>query len=155
MKFAQIAMVQKLIKMHQCANKALEKNIAPILKLCIRLIMVCIFVMSGMNKLADWEATLFLFENEYQVPFLPTSLAAFMATITEVCVPIILLFGFMSRICSLILIMLTLVIHYIYPHYGEHYYWLLLLGTITCYGPGKYSLDYYFGANWIEKNCAE
>ena len=46
-----------------------------------------------MTKLASWDATLYLFEYEYAVPFLPTELAAYIGTGVEITMPVLLALG--------------------------------------------------------------
>ena len=46
-----------------------------------------------MTKLADWDVTLALFTDEYQVPVLPPALAALLATASEILLPMLLSLG--------------------------------------------------------------
>jgi hypothetical protein len=50
-----------------------------VLAIPLRLAVATVFWNSGMTKLADWNATLALFSDEYQVPLLPPELAANLA----------------------------------------------------------------------------
>jgi putative oxidoreductase len=104
--------------------------------------MAKIFLTSGVLKASDWDNTLSLFMYEHPVPFLPVPLAAFMGTMFEVVCPILLAVGFMSRVATLPLIVMTLVINFTYQEATEHYYWLMLLGVILTQGAGKFSADH-------------
>ena len=61
-----------------------------LLAIPLRLAVATIFWNSGMTKLADWNATLSLFTDEYQVPLLPPELAANLALAIEVTTPVLL-----------------------------------------------------------------
>lgn len=43
--------------------------LSPIVNLIIRIYMARIFWLSGLTKLASWDKTLWLFSNEYKVPY--------------------------------------------------------------------------------------
>ncbi len=49
-----------------------------------------------MTKLADWNATLALFNDEYALPVLPPELAAYMAAAIELTSPVLLVLGLMT-----------------------------------------------------------
>ncbi|MBA2721649.1 MAG: DoxX family membrane protein, partial [Methylibium sp.] len=61
------------------ATRALEA-LQPAALLAARVYIGAAFFRSGLTKLADWETTLLLFENEYAVPLLPHELAAVLGT---------------------------------------------------------------------------
>ncbi|HEY0418411.1 MAG TPA: DoxX family protein, partial [Acetobacteraceae bacterium] len=48
----------------------------PLAMLLLRYWVAAVFFRSDLTKLADWDATLFLFQTEYNVPLLPPELAA-------------------------------------------------------------------------------
>ena len=50
-----------------------------------------VFFRSGMTKLHDWETTLALFQDEYHVPLLNPTVAAYMGTAGELALPVLLL----------------------------------------------------------------
>lgn len=130
------------------ATDRLERHAAPLLDLAIRLTMAPIFFRSGLQKMSDWPATVFLFEHEYQVPVLPPSLAAVLATATELTMPVLLVLGLGTRIAAVPLLAMTLVIQFavggnnpsFYHH--QHYLWMLLLAGLVVRGGGPLSLDH-------------
>ena len=65
-------------------------RLSPLVDLLFRLWIANIFWKAGMTKLANWDSTLYLFEYEYAVPFLPTELAAFLGTGVEITMPVLL-----------------------------------------------------------------
>jgi putative oxidoreductase len=127
---------------------------APILQLAIRLWIARVFFNSGLTKIQDWDATLFLFQEEYRVPLLPTSVAALMGTTFELAMPVLLVVGLATRLAALPLIGMSLVIQFVLgasnPTYDntEHFYWLFLLLVIAIRGPGALSLDHLL-SRWI------
>jgi putative oxidoreductase len=120
--------------------------LSPVMMLVLRVWIGHVFWVSGVLKASDWDTTITLFTYEHPVPFLPVSLAAFMGTAFELLCPILLVFGLATRLSTLPLIVMTLVIHYTYLETTEHYYWLMILGVILCKGPDALSVD-----AWIRK----
>lgn len=120
----------------------LEIFISPLVLLAIRLWMAQIFWYSGLVKISDWQSTLALFGQIYKVPYIPYDIAAYLATMTELTCPILLTLGIATRLATIPMIIMTLVIQFTYLQSSEHLYWLMLLGTLLCFGPGKLSLDY-------------
>ena len=126
------------------SSNFLERYLSHLLLLAIRIFMAKIFFYSGLTKIKDFESTIFLFEYEYQVPFLAPKIAAFLATGAELILPVLLVFGLFGRLASFGLLCMALVIQFLLPtEYNnfEHYYWMLLLGVILVFGCGKISLD--------------
>lgn len=65
--------------------------------LIARVYVAWVFFKSGLTKLNDWESTLLLFEYEYEVPILSPALSAYMATVGELALPVLLAIGLLSR----------------------------------------------------------
>lgn len=126
--------------------RALE-FLSPLLDLGLRALVASVFFQSGLTKIASWETTLLLFESEYAVPFLPPMLAAYLGTAAELTLPVLLLFGFGSRLAAFGLFIFNIIAVVSYPDLSEaglkdHQYWGLLLLVTLFHGPGKLSLDY-------------
>ena len=108
-----------------------------------------VFLASGLTKLKDWETTLFLFEYEYSVPLLSPEFAAYLATISELLLPILLVVGLASRVSaaglSIINVVAVLSLEEI-PTAALylHYIWGILLAQIVVWGGGTLSLDWWF-----------
>lgn len=120
-------------------------TLSPIMMLIVRLWMAQVFWVSGVLKISDWDNTIYLFTNEFPVPFMPPLLAAISGTFFELICPVLLVLGLGARLATLPLIAMTAVINFTYSHALEHYYWAMLLGMILFYGPGKISVDYWLG----------
>jgi len=103
-----------------------------------------VFWRSGQQKLASWDTTILLFENEYNVPLLPPELAAWLATGVEHAAPVMLLLGFGARFAAAAMLGMTLVIQaFVYPgSYPDHLLWMGPLLYILLRGPGLLSIDH-------------
>ena len=100
-----------------------------------------IFFLSGLTKLSNWDQTLFLFEYEYAVPFLPVNLAALLATTAEITMPILLILGLFTRYAAFTLLIMTSIIQFVIIQHDQHLYWMLIMAVIIVFGAGKFSLD--------------
>lgn len=118
----------------------------PVLLLLMRLWMAKIFFFSGLTKISNWDAALFLFENEYKVPLIPSDIAAYLSAFNELVFPVLLVVGLATRFATIPLLVMTLVIQFTYEMSLEHFYWGFLLITLLICGPGKISMDY-----WIKR----
>jgi len=98
-------------------------------------------------SLLPTESTLTLFEYEYQVPLLPSALAAYLGTAAELLLPVFLFLGIGTRYAALALFVFNIVAVISYPDLmggglAQHQVWGLLLLITMCHGPGKLSVDY-------------
>jgi putative oxidoreductase len=116
----------------------------PILQLMFRVAVAAVFFKSGLTKIASWELTLQLFQDEYAVPLLPVPVAATLASATELSMPVLLVLGLGARLAALPLLGMTLVIQlFVYPeNWAEHLMWASLLLFIVTRGAGALSLDH-------------
>jgi putative oxidoreductase len=133
---------------YSCRDKLFQKLI-PFWDLACRLFMADIFLRAGLSKVDGWEATLFIFREEYCVPCMPA--AAYVATGVELIAPIMLAVGLGSRLAAFALFIVSIVVHVTYPTFSEHYLWMLICLGIVLKGPGKFSLDRLLCR---EMNCA-
>ncbi len=93
------------------------------------------------------EATFALFADEYKLPFLAPSMAAYAATALEFLLPILLALGLFTRLSAFLLLAMTMVIQiFVYPDawWTAHAYWAVLLVVLIARGPGTISLDRIF-----------
>lgn len=116
----------------------------PLLQLMFRVAVAAVFFKSGLTKIASWELTLQLFQEEYAVPLLPVPLAATLATAMELSMPVLLALGLFARVAALPLLGMTMVIQLlVYPeNWAEHLMWASLLLFIATRGAGALSLDH-------------
>lgn len=126
----------------------LERYVAPLLDLTIRVWVAKAFFLSGLTKIQSWDTTLSLFENEYSVPLLPPEVAAYMGTFTELFFPVLLVLGLGTRFAAAVLFVFNIIAVISYPDLSEiglrdHQYWGLLLLMPLLHGPGKISIDHF------------
>jgi putative oxidoreductase len=115
-----------------------------VLAVPLRIAVAMVFWNSGTTKLADWNATLSLFTDEYRVPLLPPELAANLALGIELTTPVLLVLGLLTRIAALVLLVMTTVIEiFVYPQaWPTHIQWAAMLLILLCRGAGALSLDH-------------
>jgi putative oxidoreductase len=126
----------------------LEGWLAPLLDLALRLWVAAAFFQSGLTKIMSWDTTLALFENEYSVPLLPPTLAAYVGTFTELFFPVLLVLGLGTRFAAAVLFVFNIVAVVSYGDLSEaglmqHQYWGLLLLVTLLHGPGAISVDHF------------
>jgi putative oxidoreductase len=104
-----------------------------------------IFWRAASTKLANFDLTIALFEDEYlrNLPFLPAAPMAYLATTVELAMPALIVIGLLTRLATLPLIGMTLFIQlFVYPtSWPDHLIWLALLLLLLARGPGAISLD--------------
>ena len=125
--------------------------------LMVRLYLLKIFFQSGLTKIQSWQSTIDLFAYEYTVPLLPPEIAAYMATAGELILPVLLLFGLMTRPAAIGLFILNAVAAYAYAltdFYNivgmmDHILWGAMILVYVLYGPSPLSID-----NWLSKKTS-
>ncbi len=125
---------------------ALLESLQPLAQLAARLYVAQVFFLSGLTKIGNWETTLALFEDEYQVPLLPPPVAAVMGTGGELVLPVLLALGLGGRFAaaglSVVNIVAVLSLAEIAPAaLQQHQFWGSLLLALLLWGPGRWSLD--------------
>lgn len=141
--------MNKLLQANYLINQALESFFAllrPFTLLVARGYIAWIFFPAGLTKIRDWDTTLFLFEEEYSVPFISPTLAAYLGTGAELILPLFLLIGLFSPLVTLGLLIVNAVavlsLEVIAPAaFLMHVIWGLLLMILLLWGPGRVSLD--------------
>jgi putative oxidoreductase len=127
-------------------------SLASVLLLALRVWISWEFLKSGWLKLGSWQNTVFLFQNEYQVPVLPPYAAAVAGTAGELVFPVLLIVGFAGRLSAVGLSVVNVMAVVSYAHVlltegfeaavGQHYLWGLALLVLAVFGPGRISLDH-------------
>jgi putative oxidoreductase len=106
-----------------------------------------VFWRSGQTKIEGFhikDSTFFLFREEYMVPLLPPDFAAYLSTISENVLSVLLIVGLASRLSAVWLLGMTAVIQiFVYPSgWPDHILWATALLVIISRGPGVLSLDF-------------
>lgn len=135
-------MIKKVIELYSRIMGFIENYLEPILLFYIRFWVAKIFWYSGLTKINSWNSTIYLFKEEYKVPFFSPEIAAYISTAAELACPILLFFGVFTRITAIPLLIITAMIQFTYLDLKEHTYWAFLLFVILIIGPGKISIDY-------------
>jgi putative oxidoreductase len=142
-----------LQKTAQQLTSALEA-LQPLALLGARLFVGQAFFQSGLTKLRDWDTTLLLFADEYQVPLLPPEVAAIAGTAGELILPVLLLLGLGGRFAAAGLFVMNIVavisLMEIAPAaLQQHQFWGSLLVAVLLWGPGRWSLDHMLKTRWF------
>jgi len=127
------------------------------LVLSARLSMAAFFLRAGQTKLNGFELSsgaVYLFEEEYAVPLLDPTAAAWLAVGMEHLLPVLLIVGLATRLSALGLLAMTAVIQlFVYPaSWPDHLMWTVMLSLIVARGPGPLSVD-----RWLcrRSGCAQ
>ena len=109
-----------------------------------RLAIAGIFLRAGLIKASNWETTVALFRDEYQVPILPPEVASVLAMTFELGCSTLLLLGLATRLATLPLLgMIATIQLFVYPNaWPEHLAWASILLFLLTRGAGPISLDH-------------
>ena len=118
----------------------------PAAQLAARCYVASVFFSSGLTKLRDWDTTLALFADEYHVPLLSPTVAAWLGTGGELVLPVLLVFGLFGRFAALGLSVMNVVAVLSLMDVPDaalmgHVFWGSLLLALLLWGPGRWSLD--------------
>jgi putative oxidoreductase len=132
----------------------LERIPVAIPQLLFRSGMGVVFWRSAQSKLASWDTTITLFQEEYKVPLLPPEIAAYLATTVELTTPILLVLGLATRLGAAAMLGMALVIQLlVYPeNYPDHLLWSGPLLYLILRGPGVLSLDHLIRKRFMPKD---
>ncbi len=127
-----------------------------LIQLGMRVAIGFVFFNSGLLKARSWDFAVRLFRDEYRLPLLPPELAAQLAIAFEISMPILLFAGLATRLATLPLIAMTLVIvTMVYPaSWVESLLWLSILLTLLTRGPGVLSLDHLIERRFAHRKAA-
>jgi putative oxidoreductase len=126
------------------AQGTLSRFPLSIIQLAGRIGVGAVFFKAGLLKYNSFEFAVKLFEEEYKVPVLPPELAARIAMVQELTIPILLFLGLATRVATIPLLGMIVVIQtFVYPNaYNDHLVWGSLLVLLLTRGPGVFSLDH-------------
>lgn len=125
--------------------------LSPVGDLLARIWVAQIFFFSGIVKMQAWQSTKMLFAHVYNVPLLPSYIAAILGTGAELILPIFLVLGLGGRFMIFIFFCYNAICAISYPYLwtsqgaaglSQHANWALLLMLLMFHGSGKLSLDY-------------
>jgi putative oxidoreductase len=126
--------------------------LSPIGFLLLRLWVAWQFFKSGLTKIPI-ENAIFLFENEYHVPLLSPTVAAYLATASELGLSALLIVGLAGRFSAagLFILNIVAVISYADASLNDHLPWGFILLLFVLAGAGKLSIDYLIARFLVHK----
>lgn len=135
---------RSVLKLHDMFVERAASLPLSLVQLTARIAVAEVFWQAGKTKLASWPVTLQLFAFEYRLPLIDPGFAAIMATAAELSGAVMLAFGVLSRLASLMLLGVVATIQlFVYPgHWAEHLMWASLLLLILSRGSGYFSVDH-------------
>ena len=138
----QQSFLSRVVHVIENINRRLD-FFSPVAFLFLRIWVSWQFFKSGLTKLPI-ENAIVLFENEYHVPLLPPTLAAYLGTTAELALPVLLTLGLAGRFSALGLFILNGIAYMSYAEasLNDHLPWGLVLLLFVLNGPGKLSSDY-------------
>lgn len=133
-------------------REALSRFPFSILQLGMRIGVGMVFFKAGLLKFNSFEFAVKLFEDEYKVPVLAPALAARLAMINELSFSILLFLGLATRIATLPLLGMIVVIQvFVYPNaWPDHVLWGSALILLLTRGPGALSLDHLIERHFVK-----
>ncbi|WP_035055813.1 DoxX family protein [Andreprevotia chitinilytica] len=137
-----LCMLQRLYALFE----TLAAKLQPLFALAARIYVARAFFLSGLTKIRDWDATLWLFSNEYHVPVLPPPIAAVFGAGGELFFPVLLVLGLAGRFGAVGLFFVNVMAVISYPGLEpiaikDHVLWGVLLGYLVVHGTGLWSVD--------------
>jgi len=136
-----------LVRVIQRGIAALDCIPGWFIALAARVFSAAVFWQSGQTKVAGWHlksSAIALFENEYQLPLIDPTIAAYVSAFSEHFFPILLVIGLATRVSALALLFMTAVIEiFVYPGaWPTHGVWATCFLVVIARGPGWLSLDH-------------
>lgn len=150
------------IFMADCALS--KKFLQPVFNFSLRFYVAFVFFKSGLTKVDDkfqvTQSTKDLFAYEFNVPYLPSDIAAYLASYAELILPILLVLGLFTRPAALGLLILNAVAAYSLAQtdfasavgHWQHIVWGVIFATIFVYGPSKASIDSWLADKWRDRD---
>jgi len=122
--------------------------------LAARIFPAAVFWQSGETKVAGWHlkpSAIALFQNEYQLPLIDPTIAAYASAFSERFFPILLVIGLATRFSALALLFMTVVIEiFVYPGaWPTHGVWATCFLVVIARGPGSISLDHLVARKYL------
>lgn len=118
-----------------------------LMALVARVSIAAVFWRSGQTKVDGWrvsDTAIALFRDEYKLPLIDPTIAAYLATVAEHVFPVLLVIGLATRYAALALLIMTLVIEiFVYPDaWPTHGTWAACFLLLMTKGAGIVSLDH-------------
>lgn len=140
--------MKRILELYLSTVDKMQIYFIPVLLLFTRFWVASVFLKSGYLKLTTWDSTLYLFEEEYQVPLVPWELAAYLGTAAEIILPIFMILGLLTRPIASALFIFNIIAVISYPvlwdnGFYDHQLWGLMILINIVWGAGALSADHY------------
>ena len=124
-----------------------------VLGLAARVFPAAVFWQSGQTKIEGWhlsDSAIALFQDEYKLPLVDPTAAAYAAAFAEHFFPILLVLGLASRFAAFSLLIMTSIIEiFVYPDaWPTHGVWATCFLLVITRGPGLISLDHFIAKHF-------
>ena len=118
-----------------------------LIALAARVFPAAIFWQSGQTKVSGLHlkpSAIALFANEYQLPIIDPTAAAYLSALSEHLLPVLLVLGLAARFAAFGLLFMTVVIEiFVYPGaWPTHGVWATCFLLLIARGPGEISIDH-------------
>jgi putative oxidoreductase len=135
------------VRIVQQAIATLDRIPYWLIALAARLFPAAVFWQSGQTKVAGFHlkpSAIALFQNEYQLPLVDPTAAAYASAFSEHFFPILLVIGLAARFSAFALLFMTAVIEiFVFPGaWQTHGVWATCFLVVIARGPGWLSLDH-------------
>jgi putative oxidoreductase len=155
-------MLHRLVQLYQDTDRLIAAIPPSIGLLALRLALAIPFWRSGLTKWDGWfslsSGARYLFEQEFKLHIFGQAfaypaplLAAFLAGIGELVLPVLLVLGLGTRLAGLGILLMTLVIQLTIPDglVNFHLPWAAMALGLMAFGAGRLSLDALLTRAWV------
>jgi putative oxidoreductase len=131
----------RLLGLHAQWFRLCRAVIWPLVDLGVRITLAQAFFVSGVLKVTNWPAALYLAEHEYRVRWMDPVSAAYTGAAIELLCPVLLASGLLTRYAAVAMLILILVVQFTYNPVDRQLYSAALLAWYAIHGAGSLSLD--------------
>jgi putative oxidoreductase len=123
-----------------------------IIQLAMRIGVGLAFFSSGLLKLRSFDYATQLFRQAYKIPFVDPAVAARTAMINELTCSTLLMLGIVTRLATLPLLAMLLVLQLVYPvDWPNNVLWASILLFLLTRGPGRFSVDSFIERHFLAR----
>ena len=122
-----------------------------IVQLAMRIGVGLAFLNAGLLKYRSFDYATRLFEETYKIPLLAPAVEARSAMVNELTCSMLLLLGLATRVATLPLLAMMLIIQIVYPSaWPDHVLWGSILIFLLMRGPGPFSIDHLINRHFLK-----
>ena len=124
-----------------------------IIQLAMRIGMGLAFFSSGLQKYRSFDYATQLFAEAYKIPLVDPAVAARAAMINELTCSTLLMLGIVTRVATLPLLAMLLVLQLVYPaDWPNNLLWGSILLFLLTRGPGRFSVDHIVERHFVKRS---